>query len=102
MGAILRWIGLKIKTQRARALAFVRLKSCQLTDLVPCHHSRSFENKMLVLGPLDTSFDQKVIVPIMLEFIGNGGCAANTVARPLHRFADRLHVSAGDGRNFPE
>src|ERR1700740_3199755 len=53
MGAILRWIGLKIKTQRARALAFVRLKSCQLTDLVPCHHSRSFENKMLVLGPLD-------------------------------------------------
>ena len=42
MRAILRRLGLKIKTQGTRTFAFVRLKSRQLTDFVPRHHSRSF------------------------------------------------------------
>jgi hypothetical protein len=38
MGAILRRIGLKIKTEGAFPLGLVRLKSRQLTDFVPGHH----------------------------------------------------------------
>src|ERR1700675_3900214 len=38
MGAILRRIGLKVKTQGASPLGLVRLKSRQLTDFVPGHH----------------------------------------------------------------
>ena len=38
MRTILRRIGLKVKTEGARPLGFVRLKSCQLTDFIPGHH----------------------------------------------------------------
>ena len=38
----------------------------------------------------------------MLELAGDGGCAANAVARPLHGLAHGLRMPPGDGSNFAE
>ncbi len=89
MRTILRRIGLKVKTQGARPLGFVRLKSCQFTDFVPGHHHRLSLNPMRC-GAEMLRFEFSLKVSGEIRPPGRARCersrapAARTHARPPH------------------